>query len=115
MDRRRFTALIAGALGALAAPGAALAQPAGKVARVAYLSASAAAEAGPNRKAMMEGFRSLGWIEGRNLLIDERYADIILEIEKTKELSDAAIQKPFAPIGVLTPSQARSTGVSASM
>jgi len=72
MDRRRFIALIAGAL---VAPLAALAQPAGKVARVAYLSASGAAEAGPNRKAIMEGFRSLGWIEGRNLLIEERYAE----------------------------------------
>jgi putative ABC transport system substrate-binding protein len=70
MKRRAFLL----AVGALVAARA-QAQPAAKVARVAYLSYGTAATEGSFRGAVNEGLRALGWIEGRNLLIEERYAE----------------------------------------
>ncbi len=61
--------------GLLAAPLAAEAQPAGKVPRVAYLSASSAASATWGVEAFRQGLRELGYIEGRNILIEYRWAD----------------------------------------
>ncbi|HLC28308.1 MAG TPA: ABC transporter substrate-binding protein [Dehalococcoidia bacterium] len=59
----------------LAAPLIAEAQPAGKVARIGYLGVASPAVGGPYRKAFREGLRELGWIEGQNLFIEERWAD----------------------------------------
>jgi putative ABC transport system substrate-binding protein len=71
MDRRTFLS----ALGLLASPLAAEAQQGGKVYRVAFLGNSTAAlEAnlvGPFR----EGLRDLGYVEGRNILIEYRWAE----------------------------------------
>ena len=72
-SRRTLLKILAGA--ALAAPITGLAQPAAKVARIAYLSAGSIEAGASNRKAMIDGFRALGWIEGRNLLIEESYAE----------------------------------------
>jgi putative ABC transport system substrate-binding protein len=59
----------------LAAPLAAEAQQAGKVPRVAYLSASSAASATGVVEAFRQGLRELGYVEGRNILIEYRWAD----------------------------------------
>ena len=73
MDRRRFISGVT--LSLLAAPLAAQAQQAGKVYRVGFLGNSTAAlEAnlvGPFR----EGLRDLGYVEGRNILIEYRWAE----------------------------------------
>jgi len=73
MDRRRF--ISAATVSLLAAPLAAEAQPPGKVDRIGFLGNSTAAlEAnlvGPFR----EGLRDLGYVEGRNILIEYRWAD----------------------------------------
>jgi len=73
MDRRAFIGTLAGGL--LAAPLAALAQQTGKVYRIGFLGNSTAAlEAnlvGPFR----EGLRDLGYVEGRNVLIEYRWAE----------------------------------------
>jgi len=73
MERRRFIEVIAGCL--LAAPLTADAQPAAKVPRIGFLGNSTAAlEAnlvGPFR----EGLRELGYVEGRNILIEYRWAE----------------------------------------
>ena len=73
MERRRFIEVIAGCL--LAAPLRADAQPAAKVPRIGFLGNSTAAlEAnlvGPFR----EGLRELGYVEGRNILIEYRWAE----------------------------------------
>jgi len=73
MERRTFIGVIAGGL--LAAPLAAEAQQAAKVPRIGFLGNSTAAlEAnlvGPFR----EGLRELGYIEGRNILIEYRWAE----------------------------------------
>jgi putative tryptophan/tyrosine transport system substrate-binding protein len=76
MDRRAFLAGSAALLAApLAAPLAAEAQPPGKVYRVGFLGNSTAAlEAnlvGPFR----EGLRELGYVEGRNIAIEYRWAE----------------------------------------
>jgi putative ABC transport system substrate-binding protein len=73
LDRRRFIAALTGGL--LAAPLAAEAQQTGKVYRIGFLGNSTAAlEAnlvGPFR----EGLRDLGYVEGRNVLIEYRWAE----------------------------------------
>ena len=51
------------------APLAADAQPAGKVPRVAYLSASSAASATWGVEAFRQGLRELGYVEGRTLFV----------------------------------------------
>ena len=67
--------VVALALGVLAAPVAAQAQPAGRVARVATLWATSRAVAQPYLDAIEEGLRELGWVGGRNLVIEHRFSD----------------------------------------
>ena len=73
MDRRAFLATLTGGL--LAAPLAAKAQPAGKVARIGYLSASSPPIAPHQHEAFLQGLRDLGYVEGRNLVIEYRFAE----------------------------------------
>ena len=70
MKRRAFLLAVA----ALAVERA-QAQPAAKIARVAYLSYGTAETEVSFRRAVNDGLRALDWIEGRNLLIEERYAE----------------------------------------
>ena len=73
MDRRVF---VAGTLGFIAAPLAAGAQPAAKVYRIGYLSiGSASATYTRPLEAFRQRLRELGWDEGRNLVIEYRYAE----------------------------------------
>ncbi|HEV8456807.1 MAG TPA: ABC transporter substrate-binding protein, partial [Methylomirabilota bacterium] len=72
MERRTFMAMIAGGL--LAAPLAASAQQAAKIARIGYLSPNLAAS--PHRQeAFRQGLRDLGYVEGRNVVIESRDAE----------------------------------------
>jgi putative tryptophan/tyrosine transport system substrate-binding protein len=72
MERRRFIEVIAG--GIVAAPLAAEAQPAGSVARIGYLALNRAAA--PHRlEAFLQGLRDLGYVEGRNVVIEYRDAE----------------------------------------
>ena len=72
MDRRRF--LLTSLAGALAASLAAGAQQAAKIARIGYLSSNLAAT--PHRpEAFRQGLRDLGYVEGRNLVIEYRDAE----------------------------------------
>lgn len=65
------------ALGMLVAPLPAEAQPAGKVARIGYLTAGArtADLTVRNLESLRKGLRELGWIEGRNLVVEYRFAE----------------------------------------
>ena len=71
MDRRD-TVLALLALGA--APLAAEAQQAGKIARIGYLAPNLAARA-HLYEAFRQGLRDLGYIEGRNVVIEYRNAE----------------------------------------
>jgi putative ABC transport system substrate-binding protein len=71
MRRRTF---VAGAVALLAAPLAAEAQQAAKIARIGYLSPNLATS--PHlREAFRQGLRDLGYVEGRNLVIEYRDAE----------------------------------------
>jgi putative ABC transport system substrate-binding protein len=72
MQRRTFMALVSGGL--LVAPLAAQGQPAGKVARIGFLGFNRAAF--PHViEAFRQGLRDLGYVEGRNLVIEYRDAE----------------------------------------
>jgi putative ABC transport system substrate-binding protein len=73
IDRRGFLGILAS--GFLAAPFAAEAQQAGKVYRIGILEAIPAAQNAANLDALRKGLRDLGYVEGRNLLIEYRSAD----------------------------------------
>ncbi len=76
MPRRTFMVIIAGGL--VAAPLAAEAQPAGKVARIGFLGLNPGAN--PHRRgAFLQGLRDLGYVEGRNVVIEYRSAEGKLE------------------------------------
>ena len=77
MRRREFIALLGGAGVAwpLAATVGTLAQQAGKVHRIGYLSYSSYAAAPHFVEAFRQGLRELGWVEGQNITIDPRFAE----------------------------------------
>jgi putative ABC transport system substrate-binding protein len=90
MDRRTFIGGVAGAL--LAAPLAARAQQAEKVYRIGILEPIPAAQNAANLDALRKGLRELGYVEGRNLIIEyrsadgraERFADLASELVRLK-------------------------------
>jgi putative ABC transport system substrate-binding protein len=76
MERRTFMAMLTG--GIVVAPFAAEAQQAAKIARIGYLAANLAAN--PHLKeAFLQGLRDLGYVEGRNVVIEYRDAEGKLE------------------------------------
>jgi putative tryptophan/tyrosine transport system substrate-binding protein len=77
MDRRRFITLAGGA--ATAWPRAAQAQQAGKLPTIGYLSANSEAADRLRRAAFVQRLGELGWVEGRSVRIEYRWADGVLE------------------------------------
>jgi putative ABC transport system substrate-binding protein len=73
MDRRAFLGTLAG--GMLAVPHVAHAQQTEKVYRIGILDAVPAAQNAANLDALRRGLRDLGYVEGRNLIIEYRSAD----------------------------------------
>ena len=63
------------ALGHVAGPCAAAAQPAPRTYRIGYLSHLSAATDAPNREAFVQGLAALGYVEGRNVAIEARYGE----------------------------------------
>ena len=74
MRRREFISLIGGA--AVGWPVAANAQQAAKIARIGYLNTNIAPH---TREAFRQGLRDLGYVEGRNVVIEYRSAEGNLE------------------------------------
>jgi putative ABC transport system substrate-binding protein len=73
MDRRTFVGALTG--GFLAAPLAARGQSSTNVARVGYLTGAARNAMPVSTGSFIDRLRELGYVEGRNLFIDYRYAD----------------------------------------
>jgi putative tryptophan/tyrosine transport system substrate-binding protein len=67
--------LVALALSLALAPCPADAQPVAKPARIGWVGGQSAVTASANITALREGLRDLGWVEGQNLVIEERWAD----------------------------------------
>jgi len=90
MRRRDFIARIAGS--AAAWPLAARAQPAGKQVTIGFLGATTASGQSHHVAAFVQRLRELGWVEGRNAVVDvrwaegrsERYSDIAAEFVRLK-------------------------------
>src|SRR5207253_7620175 len=75
MNNRRKAMIVLGA-GALAIHFASFAQQsAAKIARVGFLEATSAATITARIDAFRQGLRELGYVEGKNILIEYRYAD----------------------------------------
>jgi len=72
VDRRAFLGTLAGGL--LAAPLAPEAQQAAKVPRIGFLTGNLAANP-QAREAFLQGLRDLGYVEGRNVVIEYRDAE----------------------------------------
>ena len=85
MIRRRV--LLISLAGVIAAPIAAAAQPAKKIARIGFLSPSSLSD--PRTRSFVEAFRQglrdLGWVEGQNVTIEYRWAE-----ERTERLAELA-------------------------
>jgi putative tryptophan/tyrosine transport system substrate-binding protein len=73
MDRRRFVGTVAGAL--VIAPSIAEAQSAAKVYRIGFLLGATGESVASLFHALDEGLRELGYVEGRNIVFEQRYAD----------------------------------------
>ena len=130
MDRRSFLGGVA-ATALIAAPAAARAQQAGKVWRIGFLGFGS----GPNEfvAAFREQLRSLGYIEGRNLLIEYRWpagnavrlpemaAELVrLEVDiivtqATQPVTAAKRATSTIPIVMTAPSDAVGSGLVASL
>ena len=63
------------ALGLLAGPSIADAQPAGKVPRIGYLLGTSSTVSSRGVEASRQGLRGLGWVEGQNIAIECRFAE----------------------------------------
>ena len=72
---RRIGLAVILALSLALAPLAAEAQPPGKVYRMGYLYSGSATSSPRAPEAFREGLRELGWMEGRNIVIDYRFAE----------------------------------------
>jgi len=73
MNRRSFIGTLAGGL--LVAPLVAEAQPAGKIARIGYLATNLRGSPQASHEAFVEELRGLGYVEGRNVVIEYRDAE----------------------------------------
>jgi putative ABC transport system substrate-binding protein len=73
MDRRTFIGAVAGGL--VIARSVAEAQPATKVYRVGFLLGASAESVASLFGALKEGLRDLGYVDGRNIVFEQRYAD----------------------------------------
>jgi putative ABC transport system substrate-binding protein len=71
--RREFITTVAGGL--LAVPLAARAQQPAKVARIGFLATHSPAETANHLEAFRQGLRDLGYVEGRNIAIEYRWAE----------------------------------------
>jgi putative ABC transport system substrate-binding protein len=108
MDRRRFIASMVGAI--VSAPLAAQAQQAGKVYRVGFLWDSPAVF--PEAfEAFRQGLRDLGYVEGRNIAIEYRWAEG--KPERMRELAEELVRLKvdviMAPSSVYTGAAMRAT------
>ena len=131
MRRREFIEVIAGA--AIALPTAARTQPAGKTYRIGFLANDPAIPTQPAWRAFVDGLRENGFVEGKNVVIDrrfaegrlDRYADLVAELTRlgvdvvTTSANDATLAAKQAtttiPVVMLNVSDPVGEGIVASL
>jgi putative ABC transport system substrate-binding protein len=89
MKRREF---LASAIAIAAMPRSLVAQGAPKAARIGWLTAQSESSLTPYLAAMRAGFADLGYIEGRNLTIEYRYGNDV--VERVPELAAQLVKLP---------------------
>ena len=77
MDRRTFVGTVTGAL--LTLPLGVEAQLAGSVPRIGYVVLNSADSGQHLLAAFRQGLRERGWIDGQNIVIEDRYADGVVD------------------------------------
>jgi putative ABC transport system substrate-binding protein len=108
MDRRVFISSIAGGL--LAAPLAAEVQQAGKVYRIGYLGFGTPAATANRVEALRAGLRDLGYVEGKNLVIEFRWSGTVEQMhEAAAELARMKVDIIFATSSTESESARRAT------
>jgi putative ABC transport system substrate-binding protein len=94
MRRRDF---IKGIVGSTAWPLAARAQQPAKIAHIGYLGLGPTATQSSRVEALREGLRDLGYVEGKNIIIDFRWADTVEQLpELAAELVRMKVDVIFA-------------------
>jgi putative ABC transport system substrate-binding protein len=102
MHTKRIAAITAGAL-LLIAPPAGLAQSPEKKAHIGILVGGSLAQRGHLEQALLQGLREEGYVEGKNLVVERRYADG--RNERTPEFArELAAMKLDAVVTTCTPS-----------
>src|SRR6058998_3553040 len=102
-DRRTFLTWLS--LGFSGFPGAATAQPAAKVYRIGYLSGASEPAQRASREAFLRALAEHGWVEGRNLAVEYRFADGVVEA-----LTPLAAEIARARVDVIVTNLARPGG-----
>jgi len=99
MDRRTFLSGVA--IGVLATPLAAQAPPPGKSARIGILGLRPPGDSNPINKALMQGLRERGYVEGQNLVIE--YPDALGREDRLPELVADLVRKQVDVILIIGP------------
>jgi putative ABC transport system substrate-binding protein len=109
MKRREFLVLLSGA--AVGGPLAAQAQPRAAIPHIGYLWLGADGEDGSTKRGLRQGLRDLGYVEGRDIIVDYRYADGHEErlAALVGELVDAKVDIILSPGSVVTSAVKKST------
>src|SRR4029453_17299986 len=109
MKRRTFLAMVPASL--LAAPFAVEAQQAGKVYRIGYPGFGAPAASANRVEALRAGLRDLGYVEGKNLVIEFRWAGTVEQLnEAAAELARMKVDIIFATSSTESEQARRATG-----
>jgi putative ABC transport system substrate-binding protein len=96
MRRRDFIAVIVGA--ATAWPSPVDAQQQTKIPRIGFLGLAPAAASASRVEALQAGLRDLGWVEGKNILVEFRWAQRVDELPRlAAELVQMNVNIVFAP------------------
>jgi len=108
MKRRTFLAMVPASL--LAAPFAVEAQQAGKVYRIGYVGFGTLAAAANRVEALRAGLRDLGYVEGKNLVIEFRWSGTVEQMhEAAAELARMKVDIIFATSSTESESARRAT------
>ena len=109
---RRESVLALLAFGVAVGPLAAQAQQAGKVYRIGHLSAPTRASVEPGLQAFIRALRELGWVEGKNLIIEYRWAEGAIERlpDLAAELVRLKVDLIVAPAGSAALAAKNATG-----